>query len=442
MKYTDISFLFLFLPVGILVYYILKDKYKNAFLVFLSVVFYFFVSPPCLLIMLLSVGFDFEMSNLMKRADQNMKKRAIPLFCSVCKSIILVAGSVYFSKHMETALPVGMLCYTLSSLGYIIDVYEGEAPYETSLIDFLLFNCFFGKIFLGPVVTYKEFLPSLKSKKCSLRHASDGVINLVKGIASLKIIALPMRELYLALGEINLSSPTIISSWGKLFALASAVYFGLSGYCKIARGTAELFGMSLPKNIIYPYLCNSVKEFYASFNRSVSAFYGKYVFLPLGAAKKGFAISSLNILLMCMLWGTWFGFELSFALWGLFIGLFICIEESILEKPFQKLPDFVSKIYSRMAVFFSFAIFGEGSLEIIKSNLVNPFLFGKIPFYDTRSIYAFVSFLFPIALSLIFESKAPERIGTFLRNRFERSSEIIIAIFNILVMALVIGYML
>lgn len=442
MKYTDISFLFLFLPMGLLIYYILNDKYKNGFLLFLSLLFYFTISPFYLALMVSSVAFDFLMSHLMKKADQNMKKRAVPLFASVFKNILLIASAVYTVKHTDFVMPVGILVYTLSSLSYIIDVYEGEIPYETSFVDFALYNCFFGKIFFGPIVCYKDFAPTIKEKRYSLHQAGDGVVTLVEGIAFLKIIASPMNEAYVSFREICLSSPTILAVWGKLFSLAMVVYFALSGYCKIARGTASLFGLSLPHNMVYPYLSSSVKEFFASFNKSVSAFYGKYVFIPLGGAKNGVLVSCLNIILMCMLWGVWFGFEAPFVLWGIYMGFFICLEQYFLEKLFKKLPIFVSKVYTRIVCLFSFAIFGAESFSEGLFGFVGAFSFGKVPFFDTTTFYTIVSTIFPAILSLIFITKLPKKTGEFLKSHFEIASDLIIAVFNVFVMLFVIGYML
>ncbi|MEG1994659.1 MAG: MBOAT family O-acyltransferase, partial [Oscillospiraceae bacterium] len=348
--FGSISFIFLFLPILVMIYYLASDKYKNFVLSLASIAFYFMLSPKYLAVMLVSIFFDFAMSFAMKSANQNMKKRAIPLLGSIVKNVVLIAGVVYVCKQAETALPVGIFIYTFTAMGYIIDVYEGEVPYENNIIDFTLFCCFFGKLVFGPIITYKEFLASSTAKKHDIKTISKGGVLFIQGVAKLEIISQSMFGIYIDFKEICLENRTIFASWGLIFCLSMAVYYMLSGYCDIARGTAKLFGFELQENMVYPYTSPSVKEFFATFNKSVAAFFGKYVFLPLGGAKRGVVYSTFNILLMCMLWGVWFGFDINFALWGIYIGIFICFEQFYFGDVLKKLPEFVGKFYSRIVI--------------------------------------------------------------------------------------------
>lgn len=440
--FTNISFVFLFLPISVIVYYLANDKYKNIVMLFTSLFLYFTISPKYLLVMATSIVFDYAMSFAMKCANQNMKKRAIPLLASIIKNVLLIAGVVYVCKHSGTTLPIGIFVYTFTAMGYIIDVYEGDVPYENNIVNFALFCSFFGKIVFGPIATYKEFSLSLKEQKFDIKTITKGGILVIRGIAKLEIISFSMFSIYADFKNICDTQRTIVASWGIIFTLAMAVYFMLSGYSDIAVGSANLFGMTLPENIVYPYSASSVKEFFATFNKTVSAFFGKYVFLPLGGAKKSNIYSFLNILLMCMLWGVWFGFDMNYALWGIYIGLFICLEQFLFDNLFKKMPVFIGKMYTKIVILFSFAVFGGKTLSEIGMNFRGLFDFKNFLLYNNQTIYTLVLSFFPTILSLIFITKFPKKFGDFFRERLPITSEIIITAVNIALLFFTMGYML
>ena len=440
--FTNISFIFLFLPISVIIYYLVSDKYKNSVMLFASLFLYFTISPKYLLVMATSIVFDYAMSFAMKCANQNMKKRAIPLLASIIKNVLLIVVVVYVCKHSNTTLPIGIFVYTFTAMGYIIDVYEGDVPYENSIINFALFCSFFGKIVFGPIATYKEFSLSLKEQTFDIKTITKGGISVIRGVAKLEIISFSMFSIYAEFKAVCDTQRTIIASWGIIFTLAMAVYFLLSGYSDIAVGTANLFGMALPENIVYPYSASSLKEFFATFNKTVSAFFGKYVFLPLGAAKKSNVFSFLNILLMCMLWGVWFGFNMNFALWGIYIGLFICLEQFLFDNLFKNIPTFIGRMYTKIVILLSFAVFGGETLSKIGMNFRGLFDFRKFMIYNNQTIYTLILSFLPTILSLIFITKFPKKFGDFFRERLPRTSEIIITSVNIALLFFTMGYML
>ena len=244
------------------------------------------------------------MASLIRYHQGNSRVTRTALFLSVLKSVSLILFCMVRSQLEGYSMPVGILVYTLSATGYVVDLYRGEVPYERSLCNFLLYNCFFGKIFVGPYVKYSLIRPQLRKKQLSLSSISTGLVLLIQGIAKKVVLADNLLLTYRKVAQVDASraSATTLSSWLLLLSLVLGIYFTLSAYCDVARGLGQIFCFKLPRNFSYPLHSSSVREFVNHFNTTLVEYLRRYVYRPLGGGRYGVVSDCFNTLLY-MLYG-------------------------------------------------------------------------------------------------------------------------------------------
>lgn len=191
---------------------------------------------------------------------------------------------------------------------------------------------------------------------------SESICLLIQGAAKQVILGVPIQQLYTALSGFSRSEHSVFSLWLMPLCAAMSLYFTLSGYCDMARGLGGMFGVALPRNFYYPYQSRSVTDFVGRFNISVTSYLKTYIYHPLGEDSGGFASAALNIGLVTLLWGLWFGFRINYLLWGLYFVLLILLERSVWGRILVKLPVFLLRVYTFSLVLFSFVIFNGRSV--------------------------------------------------------------------------------
>ena len=243
-----------------------------------------------------------------------------------------------------------------------MDIYNGEALYEHNWGKFLLAHILFMKLPAGPLVRYRSLCEQFSPKKADLAQMSESICLLIQGAAKQVILGVPIQQLYTALSGFSRSEHSVFSLWLMPLCAAMSLYFTLSGYCDMARGLGGMFGVALPRNFYYPYQSRSVTDFVGRFNISVTAYLKTYIYHPLGEDSGGFASAALNIGLVTLLWGLWFGFRINYLLWGLYFVLLILLERSVWGRILVKLPVFLLRVYTFSLVLFSFVIFNGRSV--------------------------------------------------------------------------------
>lgn len=442
MTFYTLSFLFCFLPLSMLLFYCTPTRFKNATLLLISLAYYALIDWHHLWLMVVSVLFDYAMSWYMRVNDNDNKKRRLALALSVIKSLGLFVGTSIISQIGMSTFPVGLLVYTMTATGYLVDVYRGDASYETNLIDFSLFCIFFGKIIVGPLVAYKDMREYLKEKRLSLSMISTGVLTLVSGVAKQVILAQGAQRVYVSLAAIPRDHMTVSAIWLLVLCVAMTMYFTLAGYCDMARGLGMIYSLKLPRNFYYPFQAIGVQEFFGRFNITINDFIRKYVFVTLGGGKNGTLQMAINLLLTGMLMGLWFGIRLNYLLWGVYLALFMILERRFTEKYLLALPKIIGRIITFAIVLLSFAVFAGDHLSSTLFYLQNMFFLGDAPFLNDN-----VSFIlrtnYPILLlCLLFATSLLQMTSNAVAKRYPRLMEILRALAHIFLMFLTIGYLL
>ena len=338
MSFTTFSYM-AFLPIVLLLYYLLPRQVKNPLLLVASYFFYACWNPAYSLLMLLSTAITYFCGLLMERKAAG--KRRLWLVLSLCLNlgilfvfkyfnffadtiadVMRLFGSAPASAHLELLLPVGISFYTFQALGYTIDVYRGDMPAERSFIDYALFISFFPQLVAGPIERSGNLLPQLKVvRKFSTENIVDGMLPICWGFFKKLVIADNLAVLvntaYAAPAEYSALQLIIATT-----AFAFQIYCDFSAYSDIARGSAAMLGVRLMENFDRPYLADSIQDFWRRWHISLSGWFRDYVYFPLGGNRVSPLRRCGNLLVVFLLSGLWHGAAMTYVLWGLLHGLY------------------------------------------------------------------------------------------------------------------------
>lgn len=363
MHIYTLSFLLVFLPVSALIYYAVPPHYRVFTLFLASLYFYASISPLGLLVMLASVGADYLMAKPLFLWGKRDRRATALLLLAAAKNILLFVSLSSWSQLRDTEMPIGVVVYAFTSLGYLVDLYNGEADLAASFYEYGLFCCFFGKLYVGPILAYSDLSRQLREFRPSLTRVGGGVVLLLHGLAKKVILADSLEVLTRQLREIPYLDKTVLSVWLLIICSIFQIYYTLSGYSDMARGIGGIFGLELPENFHYPLQAESVTDFFSRFNISANRFVRKYVYGALGAEDNGPLATTLNIMLITMLMGLWYGIRLNYLVWGASLGVFIVAETIWGDRFFTKVPVLVRRCYTLVVIIVSFAWYSSLSLS-------------------------------------------------------------------------------
>ena len=370
MVFSSLIFLFMYLPVTLLIYYIVPRKARNLFLFFINLVFYGWDKPPLVLLMLVSVVINYAGGYFVGKAKPDKNKAKIPLVITVILDIGILGFFKYAGmftdtlnllpflhiKTIEIALPIGISFYTFQTMSYVIDVYRDDAPVSRSLINFGTYVALFPQLIAGPIVRYKDVAYQLSHRRETLGQFNNGVKLFVIGLGKKVLIADQMGLMW---DSIRVSSDPngVLGSWIGISAYAMQIYFDFSGYSDMARGLGNMLGFEFLRNFDYPYISKSVTEFWRRWHISLSTWFREYVYIPLGGNRRGVPRQIINLLVVWLLTGLWHGAAYNFILWGLYYGLILIIEKFVIGKFLEKLPNVLKHIYTIIIFLFGWVIF-------------------------------------------------------------------------------------
>ena len=307
----------------------------KVWLIAFSQWFYGFFSPSYLLIMITSIVINHVLVKMLRHPDEKSKKRAI-LIAGVIINLALLGYFKYLDFAIsnldlifgldiplrEILLPLGISFFSFQQIGYLADVYQGEAK-EASFIDYALFVCFFPQLVAGPIVTQAEMMPqigSISGRKPDAEKIGRGLSLFILGLSKKVLIA---DSLGRAVDAGYDMIPTLggLDSFLVMLWYALQLYFDFSGYCDMAGGLAGMLGFELPVNFDSPYKAVDITDFWHRWHKTLTRFFTKYVYIPLGGSRRGEARTIVNVLIVYLLSGLWHGAGWNFVLWGALHGV-------------------------------------------------------------------------------------------------------------------------
>ena len=355
MVFSSLTFLFLFFPLVMGVYYLCPRTLRNLWLLLTSLLFYAWGEPKYMLLMLVSIvqGYGF---GLLIEKHRGQKASKVFLTLSILVSLGLLGYFKYADFFLSSvnavtglslpllklSLPIGISFYTFQVLSYVIDVYRGETAAQRNFIDLAAYVSLFPQLIAGPIVRYSDVAAELKSRTHSVSAAAEGVRRFTVGFA--KKILLANQFGALASAYKSTQDASVLFVWLYALAFLLQVYFDFSGYSDMAIGLGRMLGFHFPENFNYPYISASITEFWRRWHMSLGSWFRDYLYIPLGGSRNGKRRLLLSLFVVWTLTGLWHGAAWNFVLWGLVLFVFIALEKFCIGG-FLERHRFLSRLY-------------------------------------------------------------------------------------------------
>lgn len=430
MLFSSISFLYYFLPIVLIVYFVIPNKAKNLVL-FLSSIFFYFWGEPVYTLVMVFAAFSGYIHGLLIDKFRGKVGSKVALISSLVVGLGLLGFFKYtdffienintlFSSNinlLKIALPIGISFYTFQILSYTIDLYRGNTAVQKNFLDFATYVVLFPQLIAGPIVRYVDVENELKSRKHSIESVSYGITRFIIGLSKKVLLANTLGEFC----EIVKTSddPSVVFYWLYAISYALHIYFDFSGYSDMAIGLGKIFGFNFPENFNYPYISKSITEFWRRWHISLSSWFRDYVYIPLGGNRVSKLKWIRNIFIVWGLTGFWHGAGWNFIMWGLLFAVMLLLEKTVLKSILEKTPVILKRIYVIFILLISWVLFDATSITVAWERI--GYMFGKdLPLISTETIYYALSYLVvfiigfiactPICKNVLMKLKANETI--------------------------------
>lgn len=419
MVFSSIIFLWVFLPLVLLIYFLSNDKVKNIVLLLASLIFYAWGEPKYIIIMIFSILINYLFGIII---DKNEKKNAIKkcvFVAAIIVNILLLGYFKYFnffainfnnlfSKNIievkKILLPIGISFYTFQIMSYIIDLYRGDIKVQKNILNLALYVSFFPQLIAGPIVKYKDVENEIQSRKITIDLFSSGIKKFVYGLGKKVIIsnslAILVDNIY-SNNVISLNTPIL---WLASIAYMFQIYYDFSGYSDMAIGLGRMFGFHFPENFNLPYISQSITEFWRRWHISLSSWFKQYLYIPLGGNRKGKIRTYLNLLIVFFVTGLWHGASWNFIFWGgFYYGTILIIERLFLKRILDSNRfKFINHFYSLFIILIGWVFFRADSLTHAFSIIKMMFSFNFSNIYITLPTFMNLKIYIILVLAIVF----------------------------------------
>ena len=378
MVFSSQVFLTVFLPVTVLLYYLIPSlRWKNVLLLICSLVFYAWGEPVYVFLMAASILVNYGFGLLIHGTRRRKNLPRTLLILAILFNLGLLLYFKYFNFLVDTlnrlfsasftvkdiALPIGISFFTFQGLSYVIDVYREDPEDESSFIvqrnfiDLALYIAMFPQLIAGPIVRYHDIQPYLRGRTHSAEQFARGIETFVGGLAKKVLIANILGETVERIMVQNVDMIDAPIAWLGAICYSLQLYFDFSGYSEMAVGMGRMFGFEFQRNFDDPYVSTSITEFWRRWHISLSQWFRDYLYIPMGGSRRGNVY--LHLLVVFLATGIWHGAAVGFILWGLWHGLFILIERFGRKHPIRwlKIPAPIRWLWTMLIVVLGWTLF-------------------------------------------------------------------------------------
>ncbi len=435
MVFSSLTFLYIFFPAVILIYYLIPsakhNAFKNFFILISGLLFYAWGEPFYVIMMIVSTLIDYCAGLCMNKFDRSPWIRRLCLIVSVIMNLSLL-GVFKYSDFIITninlifgtsipnpnlPLPIGISFFTFQSMSYTIDLYLRKIKVQKNPINFAAFVTLFPQIVAGPIVRYEDIDYELENRKSSLDMIYEGIVIFVTGLGKKVLIANNIGLLWQTVKALEISSLSVLTAWLGIIAFTFQIYFDFSGYSDMAVGLGKMMGFNFPQNFNYPYLSKSISEFWRRWHMTLGGWFRSYVYIPLGGNRKGKGRTVFNLAVVWILTGMWHGASWNFILWGAYYGLVIICERLFLGKLLEKAPAALSWLYTILLVIFGWVLFDLPDLSSAFSYFGAMFgAGGKL--VDTQCLYLIQNYGIIFIIAFFASTDAWKKISEYVKERF------------------------
>lgn len=410
MVFSSSVFLFVFLPIVLIVYGIIPAKLQNYWLLIASLFFYLWGGTQFFPIIIFSIIINY-LGGMCLASVQKESYRKVILAAFVGVNILNLGYWKYTNFlvdiirqitdsaiEMEAIiLPIGISFYTFQGVSYVIDVYRRDVEVQKNPIYVALYICLFPQLIAGPIVRYSDIVNDINKRERSWDNYEQGIIRFILGLGKKAIIANSMGAIAEPIFKASPYENSVAIAWIGAIAYSLQIYFDFSGYSDMAIGIGRIFGFSFPENFNYPYISKSITEFWRRWHISLSSWFRDYVYIPLGGNRKGNVYVNLSIVFL--LTGIWHGANWTFVIWGIYYGIFIVLERLGKKHLKFRFPKVVGHVYTLFLVIIGWVIFNAGSLEHAWQYILS--MFGMLPLGMVRYTYEWYLNRYSVFLFLV-----------------------------------------
>lgn len=375
MNFSSPLFLFLFLPVVLTVYHCLPGiKARNAWLLAVSLLFYAWGEVGFIMLLAASTLLNHALGRWLERTEPQPRRKRIAAMAIIANLALLaffkytnflvsLLNSALHSLGLQPLpqthipLPIGISFFTFHALSYIVDVYRRKWKAASDPKQVALYIFFFPQLVAGPILRWNAIAPQLLQRQLSLEGIAEGIRRFIGGLAKKMLIAntlaVPADQIF-ALASTERSTPV---AWIGIVCYTLQIYFDFSGYSDMAVGLGKMFGFTFIENFQFPYIAQSIRDFWRRWHISLSTWFRDYLYVPLGGNRVSPARTHLNLLLVFFLCGLWHGASLTFVAWGLYHGAFLVLERTRFGSLQEKLPQSLRHLYTLLVVMGGWVLF-------------------------------------------------------------------------------------
>ena len=371
MVFSNLFFIYLFLPLNLILYYAVPNKtWKNVVLLLFSLFFYSWGEPVWVFLLMLTAFLDYTWAKCIEYFNLTGQQR--------CKKIALIASLVFdlgmlgvfkYSGFVveninlltglslpvpQIALPIGISFYTFQTISYVLDVYRGQVAAQKRYYKYLMYLSSYHQLVAGPIVRYSDVAAEIENRTVSAQDFSEGITRFCLGLTKKVVVANVAGSLAGNYLDADLASLSVAGAWFGVLLYTLQIYYDFSAYSDMAIGLGRMFGFHYHQNFNYPYIAKSVTEFWRRWHISLSSFFRDYVYIPLGGKYRH---QIFNICVVWFLTGLWHGASWNFILWGVFYGALLIVEKLGLLKVLEKIPSVFYHLYLLFLTLIGWTIF-------------------------------------------------------------------------------------
>lgn len=439
MLFSSITFLFIFLPVTLILFNIVPQKLKNIVLLGASLLFYAWGEPVYVVLMILSILLNYfcGMEIYQKRKEPELVRKSV--IFAVAANLVVLGFFKYYGfllmslnailpfeiPYRELPLPIGISFYTFQAMSYILDVYRKEVKPQRNILYFALYITMFPQLIAGPIVRYVDIEDQLKRRVISLEKFGQGSARFILGLGKKIILANTMGAIFDQVQSMPMGSFSVFTAWVGCFAYAFQIYFDFSGYSDMAIGLGKMFGFEFLENFNYPYISTSITEFWRRWHISLSTWFREYLYIPLGGNRCTVSRNIFNLLAVWTLTGLWHGAAWNFVVWGVYYGIILILEKYVWGELMERLPPAVRHIYAVVLIMIGWVFFFSPSLGYALRYLQVMFGIGASAFLDSRAAFLVLSNWLLYLLAIVGSSARGYRVirnitGAFTSKRLKK----------------------
>jgi len=417
MVFSSTLFLLYFFPIFFLVYFSIPTNFKNAFLLFASILFFAWGAPVFIGVVLLSILIDFFLVQQIFNATG--KRRKVFLFLSVFFNLTLLAYFKYANFFVENVndlvsnwgangivgwkdviLPIGISFFTFKKISYTVDVYRNtHAPFK-SIVNYSLFTLLFPELVAGPIVRFNEIADQITDRKAqeTIDNKLLGLFRFTIGLSKKVLIANVLGTEVDKIFDSNILELSTPIAWLGILAYTFQIYFDFSGYSDMAIGLAKMMGFTFPENFDNPYTAKSITEFWRKWHITLGNWMRDYLYIPLGGNKVGAYRVYFNLFIVFFLSGLWHGASWNFIVWGCFHGLFLIADRLFLLKFYATIGKFPSILITFFLVMMGWVFFRADDMSDAYAYFYKLFCFD----FSTTTFLFLNDFYFLMLLAIVF----------------------------------------